>query len=182
MHRARHTPHGTGAAAALLGLFACASHADERDFATASPRAGVQTVTRCETCIERHENWQAPPLDLNVGTAQSTWPASPPTIGVAPRSSAPVLPATPNPFAHLRFRDQEPLINRLRRLQALPFLTLWDSGEATVYVGVDRRGKAGLHLRQKRDDRGVRAAQSLASPEVDRPPPRRRAPKSRQAP
>lgn len=84
---------------------------------------------------------------------------------------------TPNPFANLRFRDQEPLVNRLRRLQALPFVTLWDSREATVYVGVDRRGKAGLHLRQKRDDRGVRAAQTLAAPEDERPAPR--PPKSR---
>lgn len=70
----------------------------------------------------------------------------------------------------LPFRDREPLINRLKSIQALPFVTLWDSGEATVYVGVDRRGRAGLHLRQKRDDRGT-AALSAAAKAIERASP-----------
>ena len=55
----------------------------------------------------------------------------------------------------LQFRDNEPLINRLKRVQAWPLLTIWDSSAATLYLGVDKHGEPGVHLRQKqRDDRG----------------------------
>jgi len=96
------------------------------------------------------------------------------------RDTASSAPATepPNPFAQLRFRDQQPLVNRLRRLQALPFVTLWDSRAATIYVGVNRDGETGLHLRQKLDDRGSRASESIMRAESDQPPPRH-LPKSR---
>jgi len=68
-------------------------------------------------------------------------------------SGAPVSHETsfPNALQDLPFRDREPLINRLRALRALPIVTLWDSRQATVYVGVNRDGEPGLHLRQKRD-------------------------------
>ena len=75
------------------------------------------------------------------------------------------LPEPANPLAVLRYRDQQPLVNRLRHLQALPVLTLWDSGVATLYVGVNRDGDPGLHLRQKRDDRGSRIRNSLTRSE-----------------
>lgn len=55
----------------------------------------------------------------------------------------------------LRFRDNQPLVNRLKRLQALPFVTLWDSTAATLYFGVNRDGEPGVHLRQKKHDRGT---------------------------
>lgn len=55
----------------------------------------------------------------------------------------------------LAFRDNQPLINRLKRLQALPFVTVWDSTAATVYVGMNRDGEPGVHLRQKKHDRGT---------------------------
>lgn len=57
-------------------------------------------------------------------------------------------------LATLQFRDNEPLINRLKRIQAWPLLTLWDSSAATVYLGLDKHGEPGVHLRQKRSDRG----------------------------
>lgn len=53
---------------------------------------------------------------------------------------------------NLPFRDRQPLINRLKSIQALPFVTLWDSGEAAVYIGVNHRGQPGLHLQQKLSD------------------------------
>jgi hypothetical protein len=59
------------------------------------------------------------------------------------------------PLAALQFRDNEPLINRLKRVQAWPLLTLWDSSAATLYVGLDKHGEPGVHLRQKRSDRGT---------------------------
>lgn len=58
-------------------------------------------------------------------------------------------------LADLPFRDREPLVNRLRSIQALPFFTLWDSSGATLYVGIDRKGSPGLHLRQKGHSEGA---------------------------
>lgn len=55
----------------------------------------------------------------------------------------------------LKFRDNQPLVNRLKRIQAVPFVTVWDSTAATLYVGVNRDGEPGLHLRQKKYDRGT---------------------------
>ncbi len=68
----------------------------------------------------------------------------------------------------LQFRDNQPLVNRLKRIQAWPLLTIWDSTAATLYVGVNRDGEPGVHLRQKRKDRGDLATRShfvlIASP------------------
>ena len=62
----------------------------------------------------------------------------------------------------------QPLVNRLKRIQAWPLLTIWDSGAATLYVGVNRHGEPGVHLRQKRKDRGSLAPRGrfvlIASP------------------
>jgi hypothetical protein len=55
----------------------------------------------------------------------------------------------------LQFRDNEPLVNRLKRVQAWPLLTIWDSTTSTLYLGVNREGEPGVHLRQKRQDRGA---------------------------
>jgi hypothetical protein len=74
------------------------------------------------------------------------------------------------PLAALQFRDNQPLINRLKRVQAWPLLTLWDSSAATLYVGLDKHGEPGVHLRQKRSDRGTVLPRSrlvlIASPDA----------------
>jgi hypothetical protein len=57
----------------------------------------------------------------------------------------------------LTFRDNQPLVNRLKRIQAVAVLTVWDSTSATLYLGVNRDGEPGLHLRQKKHDRGTLA-------------------------
>ena len=61
------------------------------------------------------------------------------------------------------------MVNRLQRVQAIPFVTLWDSTGATLYVGVNRHGDPGLHFRQKRDDRGTRARIALTRDGVNAP-------------
>ena len=97
-------------------------------------------------------------LAATVAVIPEPWRVRAPASDVA----APATLAAPsNPLAQLRFRDQQPLVNRLRRLQAVPFVTVWDSRDATLYVGVNRDGETGLHLRQKRDDRGVLARKVL---------------------
>jgi hypothetical protein len=62
-----------------------------------------------------------------------------------------------DPFQELAFRDNEPLVNRLRRIQAVALVTVWDTTSATLYLGVNRDGEPGLHLRQKKYDRGTLA-------------------------
>lgn len=173
----RHNALRTGAAAALLELIACACSADESIVDARNVDDNVQSVKHCESCPQRSHDFTAPARQIAVsapaGATQSDRSSS-----QAQPEDAEVEPApTPNPFADLRFRDREPLVNRLTGLQAVPLITLWDSREATVYVGVNRKGKAGLHLRQKTDDRGDRAAQTLAAPENERLLPR--PPKSR---
>jgi hypothetical protein len=79
-------------------------------------------------------------------------------------------PSRVESLATLQFRDNEPLINRLKRVQAWPLLTLWDSSAATLYLGLDKHGEPGVHLRQKRSDRGSVLPRSgfvlIASPEA----------------
>lgn len=69
--------------------------------------------------------------------------------------SADVYSPSARALRTLQFRDNEPLVNRLRRVQAWPLLTIWDSTRSTLYLGVNREGEPGVHLRQKRQDRGA---------------------------
>ncbi len=109
----------------------------------------------CAMCGTR---WQLPPLVTQRPIASASrvpmvyrFPAN------AARLETAALDASrrPDVIRDLTFRDNQPLINRLKRLQALPFVTVWDSTAATVYVGVNRDGEPGLHLRQKKHDRGT---------------------------
>jgi hypothetical protein len=178
MYPPRHNAFRTGVAAALLELIACACNADESIVGALNTDDSVQTVERCESCSRRAHDFTAPAFENAVSAPAGVVrpPRSPSNLKPAHAGAEPA--PIPNPFAGLRFRDQEPLVNRLSQLQAVPLVTLWDSREATVYLGVNRRGKAGLHLRQKTDDRGDRAAQTLAAPEnehvLPRPPKSRR--------
>ena len=127
----------------------------------------------CGTC-GADETLRVPAAELaaTIPVIPEPWRASPALAGFATHepATAPVN-APVNPLGQLRFRDQQPLVNRLRRLQAVPFVTVWDSRDATVYVGVNRDGETGLHLRQKRDDRGSRARKVLlADPDPLRAP------------
>ena len=92
-----------------------------------------------------------PPTPVNLGAK----PAPSANTGGAEAWSS-IATASPRAISlrTLPFQDNEPLINRLKRVQAWPLLTIWDSSAATLYVGLDKRGEPGVHLRQKRGDRG----------------------------
>jgi hypothetical protein len=57
--------------------------------------------------------------------------------------------------AHVRpdfkFQDDDVLLRRLADMRSLPVMTLWQSRRAQIFFGVDRKGLAGLHIRQRRE-------------------------------
>lgn len=61
----------------------------------------------------------------------------------------------------LTFRDHNALALRLRKLQELSLLTLWENKSAKLYLGVSRDGVAGINLRQKRPAPVERREQSV---------------------
>ena len=79
----------------------------------------------------------------------------------APRASLGPLPATraatgpppaPRPLLSAHFAELGDLGIRLRALRHFSVLRLWDSPHVRVFLGVDRSGRAGLHI-QERDPR-----------------------------
>jgi hypothetical protein len=136
------------AALALVPMCASAS-AQTREFAPAMPPTTSVAMVSCTQCGTR---WQIAPL------------VAPPTLRIEPCERSTTAPGTPScssplqrtaALRELTFRDNQPLVNRLKRIQALPLVTVWDSTAATLYVGVNRDGEPGLHLRQKKYDRGT---------------------------
>ena len=79
------------------------------------------------------------------------------TRDLAPPAFATTPLAVAVAFRDVTFRDHQPLVNRLKRIQAVALVTVWDSTSATLYLGVNRDGEPGLHLRQKKHDRGTLA-------------------------
>lgn len=51
-------------------------------------------------------------------------------------------PMSPRPYFLLRLRD----------LDGIPLVTLWEGAAASVFIGVDEDGHPGIHLRQKEDE------------------------------
>lgn len=141
------------AALALLSL--CGSPvARSQDL---SPPAATSTaiVMACALCGTR---WQAHALTAPSAPSMD-FTKKRPESGTAGNTARPNAQVTPglDAFRDLSFRDNEPLVNRLKRIQAVAFVTVWDSTSATLYVGVNRDGEPGLHLRQKKYDRGTLA-------------------------
>jgi hypothetical protein len=101
----------------------------------------------CALCGTR---WQAHALSASVDFAKKS-----PERGAARPTG--LVTRQLDPFRGLSFRDNEPLVNRLKRIQAVALVTVWDSTSATLYFGVNRDGEPGLHLRQKKYDRGTLA-------------------------
>jgi len=122
--------------------------------AQSAPRPDTLTDLACTVCDFR------PTLDLLLKPPANL------RAGLSPAVSTEVEAAERSPFSAnaaanrvaalttLQFRDNQPLINRLKRAQAWPLLTFWDSSAATLYLGLDKNGEPGVHLRQKRSDRG----------------------------
>jgi hypothetical protein len=141
-------------AASLALLPLCGSPiAHARD--VSRPATSPPIVIACALC---GTHWQAPPLK-----AAPTFASSAAAQGKRAPSSSDTgsttaeAPRRLDGLRELAFRDNAPLVNRLKRIQAVAFLTVWDSASATLYVGVNRDGEPGLHLRQKKYDRGTLA-------------------------
>jgi len=49
----------------------------------------------------------------------------------------------------LEFKDHEDYVGRVRSLRALSLVRLWDSRNMSLFLGVDRHGVYGLHLRRE---------------------------------
>jgi hypothetical protein len=47
------------------------------------------------------------------------------------------------------FRDDGDLVRRLADMRSLPVMTLWQTRRTQIYLGVDQKGLAGLHFRQR---------------------------------
>ena len=108
--------------AALALLPMCVSAiAQTREFAPPTLATTSAAVVSCTQCGTR---WPIAPMDAV---------ASPPP------------PQRMAALRELKFRDNQPLVNRLKRIQAVPLVTVWDSTAATLYVGVNRDGEPGLH-------------------------------------
>ena len=130
---------------AALALLATSATAIAQDLEVTQPALvnGALAIT-CTHCGTR---WEAPLVATpRAAVDRATFPG---------RGSRGV-----DPFRDLQFRDHQPLVHRLRRIQAVAFVTVWDSASATLYVGVNRDGEPGLHLRQKKHDRGTLAPAS----------------------
>jgi dihydropteroate synthase len=69
--------------------------------------------------------------------------------------------------APLRFFDRDSLRAQVESIRRLPLLRLFDNREMSIYLGVDRKGVAGLHLQQRRPNESVPAADD--GPPVDIP-------------
>ena len=50
---------------------------------------------------------------------------------------------------NLQFHDHLDYVARVRALRALPAVRLWDSRNMSLFLGVDRRGVYGIHLRRQ---------------------------------
>jgi hypothetical protein len=57
--------------------------------------------------------------------------------------------------ARLEFRDHLDYVARVRSLRALSVVRLWDSRNMSVFLGVDRRGVYGIHLRREDPHEGA---------------------------
>jgi hypothetical protein len=137
-------------ALALLATSATAI-AQTRELTPPTPMKVAAIAIACTHCGTR---WEAPPV------ANPREPGDHGTLaGRRPTPDARPLRGF-DPFRDLDFRDHQPLVHRLRRIQAVAFVTVWDSTSATLYVGVNRDGEPGLHLRQKKHDRGTLAPAS----------------------
>ena len=141
--------------AALALLPMCASAIGQtREFAPATLPTASAALVVCTHCEAR---WQtAPRVALQAPVLEPCeWSAA--AHGVP---SCALQSRRMDALRELTFRDNQPLVNRLKRIQAVSLVTVWDSTAATLYLGVNRDGEPGLHLRQKKHDRGTLAPAS----------------------
>jgi hypothetical protein len=59
-------------------------------------------------------------------------------------------PTTDGNLPDFEFRDTDAPAARLAQVRSGPMLTLWQGRRIQVYLGIDKKGLAGLHFRQHR--------------------------------
>jgi hypothetical protein len=77
-------------------------------------------------------------------------PAATPTVRLD-LTRPPAAVIDPRDLPDFHFENNSGFAERLKDLRSLPVMTLWQSPRTHVYLGVDQRGLAGLHFRQRRD-------------------------------
>jgi hypothetical protein len=102
------------------------------------------------------------------GTARSTAEDAPPDAAAALEHSAALDVDGPPEAAPLAFRDYRAPRERFRSWRELRVLRLWDNARMTVWFGLDRRGRPGVHFRQRNPGEAIPLAH--AEPYVAPPP------------
>lgn len=93
-------------------------------------------------------------------TAQTCAPAATTPATAVARPVAPIEAVTETARLHVasagardlpdfEFRDNGDLVRRLADMRSLPVMTLWQTRRTQIYLGVDQKGLAGLHFRQR---------------------------------
>jgi hypothetical protein len=72
-----------------------------------------------------------------------------------PAGAAPAAREMPSRAAPLRFFDRDSLRAQIKSIRRLPLVRLFDNRQMSIYLGIDRKGVAGLHLQQRRPDEAV---------------------------
>lgn len=84
-----------------------------------------------------------------------------PTVALAQLQSAHNLP-------DMEFNSYDTFAERLKDMRTFPVMTLWQSRRTQIYLGVDQKGRAGLHFCQRRDAFDRRALWRSAADAVHR--------------
>ncbi|MGH8265182.1 MAG: hypothetical protein ACRETU_03235 [Steroidobacterales bacterium] len=101
------------------------------DVAT-TPRTATQNCVTATASGAPAAARQSPPIDSGVELARLHVPA-----------------ASPRELPDFHFHDDGDLVRRLADMRTLPVMTLWQSRRTQIYLGVDQKGLAGLHFRQR---------------------------------
>jgi hypothetical protein len=99
------------------------------------------------------------PTTLTPTNPTSTWPRIVQTpaqrltrrINTTPLRMASTGSMATHDLPDIEFRANDAPVHRLAHMRSLPVMTLWQSPRTQVYLGVDRKGLAGLHFRQRRN-------------------------------
>ncbi len=110
---------------------------------------------------------------LRKPVAQTTSALLPQTVRPYGATTQPPAQSTRD-LPDMQFNGYDSFAERLRDLRSLPVMTLWQSRRTQVYLGVDKKGMAGLHFCQRRDavDRRVlwhSAADAARRAAIDEP-------------
>ena len=75
---------------------------------------------------------QIPPVDISAETTR-----------------LPVAPSSARDLPDFEFRDNGDVVRRLADMRSLPVMTLWQTRRTQIYLGVNQKGLAGVHFRQR---------------------------------